>query len=153
LASPGERRRLFGYLEERFGIPPSRFDDFVLFQRGDGWYLLKSSRHLGTARTLKVSKPGLRAFRSINAFVKPSTRFIQIFGHTATQCKMELSETQLADLLEGKDIRSGLGDMPTGYLILTFDGGRILGLGFYRNGRVKSQLPRKETASVRFLSY
>ncbi len=113
--------------------------------------MLRKCRHLETAGTLKVSKPGLRAFRSISTYVKPSTRFIQIFGHAATKGKMELSRAQLADLLAGKDIRAEQVDMSTGYLILTFDGGHILGLGFYNNGRIRSQLPRKETGPLNFL--
>jgi len=111
---------------------------------------LRKCRHLETAGTLKVSKPGLRAFRSISTYVKPSTRFIQIFGHAATEGKMELSRAQLADLLAGKDIRAEQVDMSTGYIILTF-GDRILGLGFYSRGGVKSQLPRKETGPLNFL--
>jgi hypothetical protein len=35
-------------------------------------------------------------------------------------------------------------DLDPGYVILESEEGRIMGLGFYRNGRIHSQIPKKD---------
>ena len=85
----------------------------------------------------------MRAFQEIGEFVKPTTRFIQIFGTAATRAKLEIGKEQLQRLLEGQElpVDQGLG---TGYVILTLGGHQVLGLGLLIDGRVRSQIPRKE---------
>ena len=107
---------------------------------------MKNSPHLTTASQVKVSKVGLRAFRKVGDFVKPTTRMIQIFGPAATNARLEIKEEQLLNLLNGGEIAVDL-DLGTGYVILCLKGNQILGLGFYINGKVRSQLPRKELRS------
>jgi NOL1/NOP2/fmu family ribosome biogenesis protein len=140
---------VFGYLEDRFGIPRSLFDDYLLFRSGNGWSVLKNSAHLETAKTLKISKAGLKAFRSVSVYVKPTGRAIQIFGHAATRATLEIDPGGLAELLEGKAVPADLGDLERGYVILLLKGGPILGLGFYNRGRVRSQFPRKGVGSLK----
>jgi NOL1/NOP2/fmu family ribosome biogenesis protein len=143
LASEDERHYLFGYLEERFGIPEDLFKEYLLFRRKQSWQLIKSVPQISTAAQLKVIKVGLRAFRKVGAFVKPTTRMIQMFGHRATKTKLEIDEEQLAILLSGEELSVDLA-IDRGYLILTLKGKRVLGLGFFINGRVRSQISRKE---------
>lgn len=140
---------MFGYLEDRFGIPQSLFEGFLLFRRGSGWFLLKKSRHMETARTLKTSKAGLKAFRSVGVYVKPTSRAIQIFGTAATRAKLEIDHGELAGLLAGNEIAADLGDLERGYVILVLKGGPVLGLGFYRDGRIRSQFPRTGAGSLK----
>jgi len=143
LAREDERRRLFSYLEKRFGIPETLFDDYLLFRRKRSWHLLRDVPQLATASRLKVSKAGLRAFQEIGEFVKPTTRFIQIFGTAATRARLEIGKEQLQRLLEGQELPVDLG-LGTGYVVLTLGGHQVLGLGFFIDGKVRSQIPRKE---------
>ena len=105
--------------------------------------LLKNSNQMKLASQLKISKVGMKAFQKIGAFVKPGTRMIQNFGHTAKKARLEINEEWLSKLLAGHDIPVDL-DLDDGYVILDFRKGWILGLGLLINGRIKSQFPRKE---------
>ncbi|MCP4667305.1 MAG: hypothetical protein GY849_13165, partial [Deltaproteobacteria bacterium] len=85
----------------------------------------------------------MRAFQKVGAFVKPTTRMIQIFGHYATRGKLEIDESQLSRLLAGDELYQDM-NMEKGYVILTFGAHHILGMGFFIEGRIRSQIPRKE---------
>lgn len=99
--------------------------------------------HLESARRLKVAKTGIKAFHRVSAYVKPTTRLIQMFGGPATRAKLEISEETFKALAEGRELLRDL-DLESGYVILLSQGGAVLGLGFYHNGRIRSQIPRKE---------
>ncbi len=143
LAGKDERRPLFSYLEERFGIPVTVFDDYLLFKRKKSWSLLKKVPEGTPALRLKVAKAGMRAFQKVGAFVKPTTRMIQVFGHFATMGKLEIDESRLSGLLAGEELYSDM-NIEKGYVILTLGVNHILGMGFFIEGRVRSQIPRKE---------
>ena len=92
---------------------------------------------------LKVSKVGLRAFQKIGEFVKPTTRFIQLFGPAATKARLEIDDDQLRRLVAGEELSMAM-DLATGYVILSYKKEQVLGLGFFINGKVRSQIPKKD---------
>ncbi len=140
-ASNAERERLLGYLEERFGIPEFFFRHYLFFKRSKGWRILRASPHLeGGAFGLRVSVVGIPAFHKIGPYIKPSTRFIQVFGSHATRARLELTSDELESPLSGEEIPSTL-SVEDGYVIL-FHRGSPLGLGLLLNGKVRSQLPK-----------
>jgi NOL1/NOP2/fmu family ribosome biogenesis protein len=143
LASEDERHSLFSYLEDRFGIPEGLFHDYLLFEKKTSWWLLKSVPQVALASQLKVRKVGLKAFKKVGAFIKPSTRMIQVFGPAATKARLEIDIRQLKRLLAGEEIPLDL-DLGKGYIILELGTNRILGLGLFIDGKVRSQIPRKE---------
>jgi NOL1/NOP2/fmu family ribosome biogenesis protein len=134
---------LLEYMESRFGIPAGLFDDYMLLRRRATWLLLRKGPAMNSATPLKVSKAGMKAFKKVGAFFKPTTRLIQVFGSRATRARLEIDEAQALRLIKGEEIRTDLG-LNTGYVILSMKGDRILGLGFYIDGAVRSQIPRKE---------
>ena len=150
LASEDERHYLFGYLEERFGIPEDLFKEYLLFRRKQSWQLIKNFPQVSTAAQLKVVKVGMRAFQKVGAFVKPTTRMIQLFGCKATRAILEIDEEQLAILLSGEELSVDLA-IDRGYVILILKKNRVLGLGFFINGRVRSQISRKELRKAMLL--
>jgi len=85
----------------------------------------------------------MRAFHRVSSFVKPTTKMIQHFGQEATKARLGINEEQLLKLLAGDSIPVDL-DLDDGYVILDLEKRWILGLGLLINGRVRSQLPRKE---------
>lgn len=143
MAREDERHSLFSYLEERFGIPEKLFDDYLFFKKKNSWWLLRRIAHIELASQLKVSKVGIKAFQRVGAFVKPTTRMIQIFGSAATKARLEIDIPQLKRLVAGEELTVEV-DLDKGYVILCLGESRILGLGFFINGRVRSQIPRKE---------
>ena len=143
LVRDDERHSLFSYLEDRFGIPENVFDDYLMFKRKQSWMIFRNVPHVGLASRLKLSKLGMRAFHRVSAFVKPTTRMIQHFGQEATKARLRINAEQLLKLLAGESISVDL-DLDDGYVILDLGKRWILGLGLLINGRVRSQLPRKE---------
>jgi len=130
-------------MDERFGIPVSHFDDYLLFKARQSWSLLRKHHAVTDAVGLKVMKAGLKAFRKVGAFMKPTTRMIQLFGRGAVRARIELDEDRLARLMAGERIRADL-SVDNGYVILSLGGNRVLGLGLYINGEIQSQISKKE---------
>jgi NOL1/NOP2/fmu family ribosome biogenesis protein len=150
LAGEGDRHHLLSYLEERFGISENRFDGYLLFKRRRSWWLLKGSPYLAGASQLKVSTVGLRAFSRVGRFVKPSTRMIQMFGHTATKANLHIDEDQLQRLVWGEPIPVDL-QLEAGYVILSLRS-HVIGLGLLINGLVYPQIHRRELLSLNLIS-
>jgi NOL1/NOP2/fmu family ribosome biogenesis protein len=143
LAKEDERHRLFSYLEERFGIDQRLFNNYLLFKKRRSWWMVKNSSPVMAASEIKVSTVGLKAFQQIGNYVKPTTRMIQVFGHEATKGMIELNEGELAELVAGEALAVS-GSFEKGYVILSLSEKRILGLGFFIDGKIRSQIPRKE---------
>jgi NOL1/NOP2/fmu family ribosome biogenesis protein len=142
LAEEHDRRTLFFYLQNRFGIPEYLFAPYLLFEGKGRWWLLRESAHLMEASRLKVSMVGLRAFNKVGGYVKPSTRMIQIFGRFATRGILEIDRQQLNRLLAREALPADL-EIENGYIILSLKS-QPLGLGLLIDGVVISQIPRKE---------
>ena len=147
MAGKDDRHNIFSYIENRFGIPEALFDDYLLFSTKRSWVLIKNATQIVWASHLKVSKVGLKAFQRVGNFVKPTTRFIQTFGRFATEAKLKISMTQLRTLLEGGEIPVDL-KLNNGYVVLSVGANRVLGLGLLINGKIRSQLPKKEIRSA-----
>jgi len=143
LAEDNSRRTISSYLLERFGIPPEILDEYYLFERKKGWFILKRSEQVKKGAHLKVSKVGLRAFRKVGQFIKPTTRFIQAFGRFATKAVFQMDRPQFEELVLTGEIPVDPG-LEKGYVILTLEDDVVLGLGFYIHGAIRSQLPRSE---------
>jgi len=141
-ADEHERRLLFSYLEERFGIPEQSFVDFDLFSRRKSWWLLRKTTSVNLPVRLKVSQVGLKAFDKVGKYLKPATRMVQIFGHHATKGVYLLSDYELEKLLRAEpvEVASGMGD---GFVILRFRK-QVLGVGLLIQGRITSRIRQSE---------
>jgi NOL1/NOP2/fmu family ribosome biogenesis protein len=142
LADENERNALFSYLEDRFGIAKGLFDEYLFFKSSKNWFLSSIGSRLESALRYKISAIGLKAFQRVGAYVKPTTRFIQIFGYFATRAVVEIDEEQLEKLLGAETIPCDSA-LDHGYVILSIKG-RPLGLGLLLHGEIRSQLPRRE---------
>jgi NOL1/NOP2/fmu family ribosome biogenesis protein len=145
LAEDEERDSIFCYLRDRFGISSKQFDGYLMFKRKQAWILLKETQQIRYASHLRVEKAGLKAFRKVSKYVKPTTRFIQLFGNAATKAKVEISKKQLSRLINGEDLVSEM-DVQKGYVILSLRDGNAIGIGFFDEGRIRSQLPKRSRA-------
>ena len=141
LAGKDERDLILAYLWERFGIPKIAFDEYLIYGKKKSWWLLTGSECLLKASTFKTSVVGLRSFQRVGAFIKPTTRFIQVFGPLAKKAMFELGQETLQKLLRGGRFVYP-DDLDNGYIILFFEG-HALGLGLLIDGMLRSQLPQK----------
>ncbi len=123
-------------------MPEALFEEYLLFRKKKSWWLLKQSPFVSTAAQFKVSITGLKAFQKINHFVKPTTRFIQIFGGKATKAILDIPRETFENLETGEPFPADL-VLENGYVILFFKG-HSLGLGLLIDGMVRPQIPQKE---------
>jgi hypothetical protein len=141
-AKEGERRLLFTYLEERFGIRESVFTDFDLFSRRKTWWLLRKSASMNLPVRLKVSQVGLKAFDQVGKYLKPATWMIQLFGHHATKGVYRVTDDEFETLLKGVplNVESAVEE---GFVILRL-GEHVLGVGLLSQGKITSRIRRSE---------
>jgi len=145
-ADEDERRLLFSYLEERFGIHEQTFVDFDLFSKRKSWWLLRKTANAYLPVRLKVSQVGLRAFDKVGKYLKPTTRMIQLFGHHATRGTYQVDERGLQRLSRGESLEiDGLID--EGFVILRLRE-QVLGLGLLAQGKITSRIRKYELNQI-----
>jgi len=142
LAKKPERKYLFSYLKGRFGIGEEVFDHYLIYKKKKSWWILRESDFIQKAHTLKSRIIGLKAFQEISTYLKPTTRFIQVFGHNANKAVYSINAKDLKLLLSGEPLHADP-LIDNGYVILRFEGSS-LGLGLLINGKIKSQIPKKD---------
>jgi NOL1/NOP2/fmu family ribosome biogenesis protein len=142
LAEEGERVFLTRYMEERFGIPVSVFHDWVFFKHQQSWWVVRNKSQAPLPRKLKVNMVGLKAFQKVGAFVKPTTRLIQLLGPDAKKSKLDITECELKRLLGKEALDYAASGFEDGYVILCL-GCYVLGLGLLIRGKLRSQIPKK----------
>ena len=92
---------------------------------------------------MKVCQVGMRAFQQVGRHIKPTTRFVQVFGTLATKAVLPLDAYSLQKIVRGETISVDLG-IENGYIILCYED-YPLGIGLFIDGGVMGQLPKKET--------
>jgi len=128
-----EEQRFREYLEERFGIILPKEICFA----GEKTLRVMNSE----LSEFKTPTPkGIRASRMKGKFPKPTTNFIQLFGHLATKNTVELSREEAVDYFQQEDLETKI-KCDTGYIILTYKKA-VLGIGFYREGKIENMLPK-----------
>ena len=137
-----DRPEFFSYLEERFGISPSVFDEYLLLKRNKSWWFLRQSDLVEKASSLRVCMTGLKAFQMVGRYIKPTTRLIQVFGHLATRSILPISSDDIKKMIDVQYISSDM-KIDNGYIILCFRNAS-LGLGLFIDGKVISQIPRRD---------
>ena len=85
---------------------------------------------------------GLKAFQTVGKYIKPTTRMIQVFGHYATRSVLAISADDVKKMADGGYIFSDM-QIDNGYIILSLKDS-VLGLGLFIDGRVTSQIPRRD---------
>ncbi|MBN1105315.1 MAG: hypothetical protein JXL84_18020 [Deltaproteobacteria bacterium] len=144
-AKDEDRQRILSYLEDRFGIPATAFDDYLMLEKSRSWWLLKRSPHLDSMPFYKVFACGMKSFQRVGEYTKPTTRMIQVFGALATKGVIHLGRGQLQSMLDGKELLPD--PVPEdGYVILTLQG-HALGLGLSIRGRVRLQIRKSDLKS------
>jgi len=88
---------------------------------------------------------GLKAFQTVGRYVKPTTRLIQLFGRHALRNKVDISSEDVNKLAKGGHISSDM-EINNGYIILSFKAA-VIGLGLLIEGRITSQIPRRDLIS------
>jgi len=141
LTTEEERKEVLSYLEERFGIPVSTFDKYEVLRGVSNFWLFPQTQYLEKLNALQVQTVGLLFLRKVSHYLKPTSAFLQRFGHLATKNIVTLPEEIIEVLKEKKKVEIQL-DLEPGYVILK-DKHWILGCGLYVPGKLLSYLEPK----------
>ncbi|MFC1840911.1 hypothetical protein ACFL1N_15135 [Thermodesulfobacteriota bacterium] len=147
MAKEEDRNSLLSYMNDRFGISSSVFEEFLLFKKKKAFWILRRSPLISRVSHLKINKVGIKAFQEVGSFMKPATRMIQYFGKHATKALLDLNVVQLKSIVRGEYLPLDI-DLENGYVILSHRD-QILGLGLLIDGKVRSQLPVKDVKFLR----
>jgi NOL1/NOP2/fmu family ribosome biogenesis protein len=131
---------VLGFLQQRFGISQTVFDDYHLFKRGATIWIFSMNKRLSEFASLRVESVGLPLLRSMNTRPKPTSASLQLFGSHANKNIATLGPQQLQKLAEIGEIRCEFPASP-GYVIVVVTGA-VIGCGLYVPGRLISQFPR-----------
>lgn len=126
-------------LEKRFGIEKKSFKGFSLFTYQNGVWV--ASREAGEFDRLKIIRKGIKIARVFTQIVKPTTNGMQIFGRKAKKNRIELDKINAFRFCRGEKIRIERKGIEEG-IVVVFYKNFPLGVGLYREGRLKSQVPR-----------
>lgn len=143
------RIRTIAYLEERFGLAPTLFDDFTMYAGAKGRVILGPS---GIPASLSPDTAGLVIAR-VHRSVKPTTNLLQVFGRLIQRNTIALSRANTLCYLQGSDITLGPEDRVDaypGYVLVKYDD-YPLGCGLLQENHIKNMLPRAKRLDVDFL--
>ena len=143
LLSAEEINQLLRYLDERFGIERTHFSSYIFERTKRDIFIRPEMKEL----KLTLEKPGLRAFNGEKHPAKPTSSFIQRFGHLASKGCVDLDPDSLSIFIDGKTCFGVAQELSNGYCIVRRRGISI-GCGFVRDGNLESQFPLKVGRSI-----
>lgn len=130
------------YLEERFQIPYSTWDDYLWAQREGTrsiWVLGKNS---APPAGLSLDTWGVAAFRTFPPVGYPTNVFMRAFGHLAQTGVFDLHSLRaLEAYVAGENTREGTPPPERGYCIVRHNG-LGLGRGRWTGEELVSELPK-----------
>ena len=134
------------YCLERFGISHGHLDDY-------SWYIGSKNRiYIGPSELERIRPEsiGLCIFR-IDKSPKPTTNFIQLFGHLITKNVIEINENEVIDFCRGKDLKpNGIRNVLPGFVAVK-NGSRSIGCGHWNGNLLKNQIPKSKFCKINFL--
>jgi NOL1/NOP2/fmu family ribosome biogenesis protein len=130
-------RRLLDELVKRFGFPPGLFRTWALVAHEEDVFI--TTPEAEEFDRIKPVRKGLRLARIFPHGFKPTTNAMQVFGARATRNTVELTRDQAQSFVSGTAIALAA-QAEDGFVIVRHDG-FTLGVGLYRHGQLKSQVP------------
>lgn len=131
------------YLHERFGLDNAAFKGLKIFRDRDQLFITTPEAY-GFDR-LKKAKIGLKLVEVFPSLIKLSTAGVQFLGRFATKNTITLSKDEMRKFVNGELIRYDAGKevLLPGPVIVFYEK-HPLGLAIYRDGLLRSQIPREK---------
>ncbi len=127
-------------MEERFGLSRNQFSQFTLERTKRDIWMMPADVYECHFENFEIEKRGLRAFNGDKHPPKPTSTFLQRFGHLFTKGFVDLSSDELKKFLAGEALLGKAQGMTKGYLLIR-RGDISIGCGFVREGNIETQFP------------
>jgi NOL1/NOP2/fmu family ribosome biogenesis protein len=135
-------KKLIEEFRKRFGLPVNVFRAWALVEHNEDVFI--TTPEAASFDAIRPVRKGIRLARIFPHGFKPTTNAIQIFGRYATKNILDLSPDQARQFINGEILELPFSESSTtvtdGFVIIRCDG-FALGVGFFKNGVLKSQVP------------
>lgn len=143
-----ERTKPLAWLEERFGLPRTLFDNYVLYRPDNRDIVLLSHMDAPRAPATLLSM-GMTLLRMHMKIPKPTTEAAMTFGHYATKHVVRIDHQQATAFIHGQSFALSLEQAQLctskGYVLVRYLA-NTLGVGFFHpakdGGTVRSLFPK-----------
>lgn len=129
-----EREEIFKYLDERFGISPIYFQNYLILKGATNYWLFPKTPLFPQLKGLIPEVVGLLFLRRVSHYLKPTSSFIQRFGRYATKNIVTLTKEELSVFREKNSLEINL-ELTPGYVVVK-DENWIIGCGLYLPGKL-----------------
>ena len=140
------RKIILDYCLERFGISKKYLDDYK-------WYIGSKNRIYIGPEELERIRPesiGLCIFR-IDKTPKPTTNFIQLFGHLITKNSISIGTKEVMEFCSGKDLTPKKADKIDPGFVAVKNRERSIGCGHWNGILLRNQIPKSRFCKINFL--
>ncbi len=140
------RKIILDYCLERFGIPKKHLHDY-------NWYIGSKNRiYIGPEKVERIRPEsiGLCIFR-IHKTPKPTTNFIQLFGHLIRKNAISISAKEVVNFCSGKDLRLKKADSIDPGFVAVKNRERSIGCGHWNGKLLRNQMPKSRFCKINFL--
>ncbi len=136
---------IFEYFLERFGIERSAFDGFGIYTGQKGKVYIGPKNLIPKPEIVSV---GILIARTESS-IKPSTNFVQIFGHLAKKSIIDVDEKGVKDYVDGLDLRTE-SELSDGYVIVRYNG-FPLGCALKKGDLIINNLPKAKRIKLKYI--
>lgn len=146
-----EKALLTGFLADRFGIPPLALAPWQVMTFSRQAFLVRRPPAGFSWESPSFVRAGLPFLRDAAGHLKPTTCFVQRFGHLARRNHLELKPAELEELcLNGEIILNGTEEQvgaglhlePPGYVMIHVFGRPLGCCLLLEDGRLLNRLPK-----------
>jgi NOL1/NOP2/fmu family ribosome biogenesis protein len=124
------------YIKERFGIV---LPDWVVVEEHNGKFRIMN-REVSEERVKNFVSRGIVCGKKTTFGIKPSTDFIQVFGHLASKNIAVITREEMLEYAKGNDLEREF-ELENGYVVLKFER-HVVGVGLCINKKIRNQVAK-----------
>ena len=143
--SSKEKKFIFKYFKERFGVEKEVFKGHELFMSSRKMVFVGPKSIIKNPR---VVCPGVSIFRFDN--VKPTTNFFQTFGNHVNKSIISLNKENVLKFIAGEDLQMENKEVSDGYVCVKYENFSI-GCAIFKNNYLKNMIPKSRRIKLEYI--
>lgn len=142
LLKEDERKKLFEYLELKFGVPTNILEKFLYIKRGDSIWICSQEIDIAFLKLVDFERVGLRCCRwAVEGLFKPTTYFLQYMGEHISKNRVEMTSAELVQYIQRAPFPTKQ-TCEAGYICVSYNQ-QVIGCARFKEGEVFSEFPKK----------